>query len=99
MELALHLGGSVESMTQSMTEDELQRWTLYARRHSFPFRRIELLLAQLTLVVARSMGGAKNAKVQDFMLQEPEDELPSNVTRIEAARKAFGFAPRNRKAK
>lgn len=99
MELALHLGGSAESLTRSMTESELQRWTVYARRHSFPFRRLELMLAQLSTMVARG-AGAKNVKVEDFMLKEPEDdELPANVTRLEVARKAFGFAPRNRKAK
>lgn len=100
MDLALHLGGSVESLTRSMTEAELQRWGLYARRHAFPFRRLELMLAQLSMIVARTMGGAKNAKVDDFMLRAPDypDDLPDNVTRIELARKAFGFAPRKRKA-
>lgn len=99
MDLALHLGGSVESLTRSMTEAELQQWALYAQKRSLPFARLELLLAQLSMIVARTMGGAKNAKVEDFMLREIEDaELPSNVTRIEAARKAFGFSPRKRKA-
>ena len=99
MDLAAHLGGSVESLARSMTEDELQRWAVYSTRHALPFRRLELLLAQLCMIVARTMGGVKDAKVADFMLKEPEDEeLPTNVTRLEAARKAFGFAPRKRKA-
>jgi hypothetical protein len=80
-----------------MTEAELNKWGLLARRRGLPWQRIELLLAQLTLIVARTMGGAKNAKVDDFMLKEPE-ELPENVTRIDVARKAFGFNPRKKKA-
>ena len=100
MDLALHLGGTVESLTRSMTEAEFQRWGLYPQKRSLPFARLEVMLAQLSMVVARAMGGAKNAKVEDFMLQEiPDDELPANVTRLDAARKAFGFAPRNRKGK
>jgi hypothetical protein len=95
MDLALHLGGSVESLTRSMTEAELQRWALYSQKRSLPFARLEIMLAQLSMLVARTMGGAKNAKVEDFMLQEISDEeLPVNVTRLDAARKAFGFSPR-----
>ena len=100
MDLALHLGGSAESLTRSMTEAELQRWGLYARRHMFPFRRLELMVAQLAMIMARTMGGAKNAKTEDFMIKTPDyqDDFPVNVTRIDAARKAFGFNPRKRKA-
>lgn len=97
MELALNLGGTADGLARSMTEAELQRWSVYAGRHALPFRRLEILLAQLSMIVARSMGGVKDAKVADFMLQEPDD-LPDNVTRIDVARKAFGFAPRKRKA-
>lgn len=97
MDLAATLGGSAEGLSRSMSEAEFQKWGVYASRHLLPFRRLELLLAQLAMILARTMGGAKDAKVSDFMLQEPDD-LPDNVTRIEAARKAFGFAPRKRKA-
>jgi hypothetical protein len=97
MDLSLHLGGPVDALTRSMPEAELQRWSVYAGRHLLPFRRLEILLAQLAMIVARTMGGAKDAKVADFMLKEPED-LPGNVTRIETARQAFGFAPRRKKA-
>jgi hypothetical protein len=80
-----------------MTEAELNGWGRLARRRGLPWQRIELLLAQLTLVVAKTMGGAKNVRVDDFMLKEPE-VLPDNVTHIDIARKAFGFNPRRRKA-
>jgi hypothetical protein len=80
-----------------MTEAELIGWGRMARRRGLPLQRIELLLAQLTLVVAKTMGGAKNVRVDDFMLKEPE-ELPANVTPIDVARRAFGFNPRRKKA-
>lgn len=80
-----------------MTEAELNKWGLLARRRGLPLQRLELLLSQLTLVVAKTMGGVKNAKVEDFMLKEPE-ELPDNVTPIDIARRAFGFNPRKKKA-
>ena len=35
MDLALHLGGSAESLTRSMTEAELQRWSVYAQSKRF----------------------------------------------------------------
>ena len=98
MDLALHLGMTTDHMTQSMTEGELNRWARYASTRGLPLKRIEVLLAQVSLQVAR-MGGAKNLKVEDFMLKERKEELPANVTRIEDKRKAFGWNPhRKRKA-
>ncbi len=97
MELALHLGGSVESLTRSMTEAELQRWSVYVRRNLLPFRRLELLLAQVSMLIAGTMGGVKNVKLKDYMLKELEEELPANVTRIEDKRKAFGWNPHKKR--
>lgn len=80
-----------------MTEAELQQWGRLASRRGLPMQRIELLFAQLAMLIAKTMGGAKNVRVDDFMLKEPE-VLPDNVTHIDIARKAFGFNPRRRKA-
>ncbi len=100
MDLALHMGGSAEVLARSMTEAELQRWTVYVHRHSLPYRRIEMLLAQVSMLIARTMGGAKDVSLKDFMLKEPDDALPANVTRIEDKRKAFGWDPdRSKKRK
>jgi hypothetical protein len=94
----MHLGGTVDSMLRSMPESELQGWAKYARVYGFPQRRIELMLAQLANLIARTMGGVKDSKVTDFMLKEPEDEeMPANVTRLETVRAAFGFNPRKKK--
>lgn len=98
MQLALQLGMTAEGLERSMTEAELNRWARYLSRHPMPQRRIELMLAQVCALIARTMGGSKNAKVADFLLQEPEEELPPNVTRLEIARQAFAFNPRRKKA-
>jgi hypothetical protein len=95
MELALHFGMPADELSRRMTEAEFRKWQRYASRKALPLTRLELLLAQVSMMVAR-MGGAKNVTVKDFMLQEPE-ELPDNVTRIEVARRAFGFNPRKKK--
>lgn len=99
MELAINMGRPAEEMLRSMTEAELHRWARYAASHALPFKRLEIMLAQLASLIARTMGGAKSVTANDFMLKQPEDELPTNVTRIEAARKAFNFRPNKIKAK
>lgn len=95
MELALHMGMPVETLTRSMTELELHQWAQFAARKSMPLRRIEIYLAQIAHLVAVTMGGSK-AKLEDFMLKVPEDK-PDNVIRMEDVRKAFGFNPRKKK--
>lgn len=94
MELALNMGRPAEEMLRSMTEEELHRWARYAARNALPFKRLEIMLAQLSAIIAKTMGGAKNVTANDFMLHAPEDALPNNVTRIEVARRAFNFKPR-----
>lgn len=97
MELALHLGMTTDTLLNSMKEAELDQWAGYANRFPLPFKRLEIMLAQVCVLIAKTMGGAKQVGVNDFMLAIPE-ELPANVTRIELARKAFGFNPRKPKA-
>lgn len=71
MDLALHLGMTEGGLRRSMTEDELQRWGQYVQRRMLPWRRVELLLAQVALVVAKTMGGAKDATLEDFLFDPP----------------------------
>ncbi len=97
MELALHLGMTAEGLTQSMTAAELDQWAKYALQKPLPYKRMELMLAQVCLIIARRMGGAKEVKLMDFMLSVPEDR-PNNVTNLEAVRAAVGFKPRKPKA-
>jgi hypothetical protein len=67
MDMALHLGMTEAGLRHAMTEQELQRWGWYAERRMLPMRRIELLLAQVSLVVAKAMGGVKDASLEDFL--------------------------------
>jgi hypothetical protein len=81
-----------EGLLRSMTEEELHRWIQYAGRHQLPLRRLELMIAQLSAVIAR-FAGSKDARVADFLLRVADDE-PTNETPIEAMKKAFAFRPR-----
>lgn len=89
MSLSLALGMPVDMMLRSMTEAELVRWHTFAARNQLPTRRIELMLAQVCALIARTMGGVKTAKVADF-LPQPMVE----TTDLEAAKRAFKFNPR-----
>lgn len=56
MDLALALGQpSVTRMLDEMTDQDLDGWVAYARKHGLPQRRQELYLAQ----VAQAHGGGK----------------------------------------
>jgi hypothetical protein len=71
MDLALHLGMTEAGLRRAMSERELQRWGQYVQRRMLPWRRMELLLAQIALVVAKTMGGAKDAALDDFLFDPP----------------------------
>ena len=102
MELALNLGMPAERLAREMTEREFQDWYRFAREHVLPFRRVELYLAQVSWAVARFMGGNKNAKISDFMIEfgqrEPEPETDGDDDDLDAAKAAFAFAPRKKRS-
>lgn len=75
MDLALHLGMTEAGVRRSMTERELQRWALYQSRRMLPMRRLELQLAQVSLVVARALGGNTTATLQDFLFDPAPEDL------------------------
>lgn len=93
MNLALHLGMPVETMLRSMTSAEFGQWAMYARRNALPFARLEMMLGQVCMLIARTMGGVKNAKVADFIPQHP-DETEEQATHIDNMKRAFNFRPR-----
>lgn len=96
MDLALHLGGTADALARSMTEGELRHWDAYTARRPLPFRRLELYLAQIALVVARSMGGSHDYKLADFLLFEEADKPDDTPASAEDARAFFGFSPRRK---
>ena len=79
-------------MLRTMTEAEFGKWALYSQRHSLPFARMELMLGQVCMLIARTMGGVKNATVADFIPSPPKED--DNVSQIEAMKRAFNFRPR-----
>lgn len=83
----------VEPLARTMTEREFCDWQRYAARRMLPWRRIELQLAQLSQIVAASMGGVKNAKLSDYLF-DPEDETGLATAEEEAA--FFDFRPRKK---
>jgi hypothetical protein len=100
MELALALGQSQELLASTMTEREFRAWGRYAERWGLPARRIEMYLAQIAWVVARTMGGAQEVALRDFLFepQEPPTEEEEEVEdSAEEARRDFQFNPRMRK--
>lgn len=93
-DLALELGMSIETLGR-MTEREFVGWQAYAAKRLLPTRRMELYLAQIAAVVARSMGGSTGTVV-DFLLQ-PVDASAPDEDEVEELRRAVGFNPRNLK--
>lgn len=60
---------------RGMPVDDLQLYQRYTARRGFPGRRVELLLAQVALVLAR-VNGNQDADISDFLMDPPEDDDP-----------------------
>jgi hypothetical protein len=89
--LSLELGVPLHELG-SMPERVLKLYHAYGEQRGFPIRRLELYMAQLTLVVAKTFGGAKNAKLTDFLL-DPTRKPPE----IDEVKMQLQFSPRKRK--
>lgn len=65
----------------------------YAAKRLLPARRNELHLAQISMLIAKTMGGAKDVGLADFLFEEmPIDEIAeADVASF------FGFDPVNKK--
>lgn len=82
MELAL--AGIPGAADGSMPVSEFSRWNLYAQRNLLPWRRIQLQLALIAMIIAQSMGGATDAKIEDYLF-DPSDDDSSMTEEEEAA--------------
>lgn len=91
MDLALHLGTSAGALSKTMTEAEFGEWQRYAGRRMLPMRRIEMYLAQIAMLIAKTMGGSKSSDLTDFMFEPSDDDEPDDPAA--AAREFFGFNP------
>ena len=82
---------------------DLNLYQRHTARSGFPGRRVELLLAQVALVLAQ-VNGNKDARLTHFLFDPPADEEADAdahpVDPEEAAQQvadALGFAPRRRR--
>jgi hypothetical protein len=75
-----------------MTERELQEWDVYRQRNMLPSRRLELLLAQVSLMIAKTMGGAKDAKLADYLFDPEPFEGQAVVDEEDDAASVADFA-------
>jgi len=69
MDLALALGRDIGSMS----ERRFAQWGTYARRKSFPLRRIEFALATIAMKMDRYMG-VNNTSLRDYLFDPQRDE-------------------------
>ena len=100
MDMACELGMPVGVLSRVMPLHELHAWHAYAQRRLLPSRRVEIYLAQIALLIAKTMGGARDAKLSDFLIQPPPERRPVIVVdekQVERLIEAFAFKPRKRK--
>ena len=68
---------------------ELQQ---YANKYQLPHRRNELLMAQIAAYIARTMGGADPAPLEDYMpYRQPAEELDFDDMTPEQIREYYKF--------
>lgn len=95
MELALNLGMTSETMLRAMSEREFVSWQRYADAHMLPLKRIEVYLAQIALMIVKTMSSsAGRLTLDDFLLKRQVEESNEGKDRVQVAREAFGFKPR-----
>lgn len=97
-ELALNLGMTYAHLARAMTERELRQWQKYRMQCLLPSERQELYLAQIAQVIAGSMGGVRNAKLSDYLIElrtegEDEEQGAEDVDVLQLQRE-FDFKPR-----
>jgi hypothetical protein len=81
-----------------MTEGEFADWQTYAAHRMLPFRRLQMQLAQVALVIAQ-VNGAKDLRLKDFLFDpEPELGAAEEMTADEEA-DFFDFRPVNKTPK
>jgi hypothetical protein len=62
----------------------------YAAKRLLPSHRLAVQMAQVAMLIAQTMGGAKNVKLSDFLLQAPDD---SDDGPEDEAAEFFDFKP------
>ena len=87
------------ALARALPEREFVDWQRYAARRMLPTRRMEVHLAQISALIAQTMGGSKDSKMSDFLFDPqdigPEEGEDSPEEDLQTAVKFFGFKPRN----
>ena len=83
------------ALARAMPEREFRDWQRYAARRMLPQRRVEMYLAQIAMLIAKTAGGAAGKGLDDFLLDPPPDEDAGPADDLAAAAEFFGFRPRN----
>lgn len=93
VDLSFELGQPL-SVLRDMSADDLAVYRRYIAHKGLPSRRVELLLAQSAMMIAQTMGGAKNVKLSDFLFDPVPDapEQEQELT-VEEIRAMHGFNP------
>lgn len=81
---------------RGMSQADLRLYQRYTARRRFPGRRLELLLAQVAMVLAQVNG--QKAALTDFLFDPPpedDDDAPA-ASDPDAVASALNFTPRKR---
>lgn len=92
MDLALAFGLPLGELRGRMTEREFGLWGRYASERGLPWRRVELMLAQICMYLdlARKPQGA-SARIADYLIGEkPREKSASERSRIAREMASFG---------
>lgn len=80
---------------RGMPLQDLQRYERYTARRRFPGRRLELLLAQVSMVLAQ-VNGNKDVRLSTFLFDPPPEDDMDEAPDPDAVAAALNFAPRKR---
>lgn len=91
MDLALHLGRTLQELKRDMSEMEFEKWYRYSGKYMLPQRRLELYLANIAMTVAQS-GGATDLHLEDFLFDPVAPPMTAQQA-FENDARLLGFAP------
>lgn len=91
-DLAFEFGCTPSELSARLSLSDFALLQEYADHKCLPHQRTELMLAQLTALVARTMGGDNTAKAQDYLIyrRETVDQPEPDAEEVAAY---FGFNP------
>lgn len=80
---------------RGMPLKDLHQYQRYTARRMFPGRRLELLLAQVSMVLAQ-VNGNKDVRLSNFLFDPPPEEDAEALADPDAIAAALNFTPRRR---